>query len=88
MLFLSSHRLPVLLYQSLLSLFSGFSGSRLIWGITVGTSSAASDQLPEEEVWAHEPVEAEEEAEVEGWRRHEMARRGLWEKADGRSGFS
>jgi len=29
---------------------------------TLGTSSAASDQLPEEEMWAYESVEAEEEA--------------------------
>jgi len=31
-------------------------------GVTLGTSSAASDQLPEEEMWAYESVEAEEEA--------------------------
>jgi len=31
----------------------------------LGTSATPSHQLPEEEMWTHEPVEAEEEAEVD-----------------------
>lgn len=61
MLFLPSHGLPVLLSRSLLSLFRAW-GKQADLGDTVGTSTAASDQLPEEEVWAYESVEAEEKA--------------------------
>ena len=45
---------------------SGCERSGLMLSCLTGSSSSASDQLPEEEVRSHEPVEAEEEAQVDG----------------------